>query len=120
MFDGYATREIAIEHAPVDQGLSPGETFYTGLAKLVDYAELNPCGSGENLLDQAREAAYDNWGWEDAFDEVSEEQVDDLEKTMGEAFKGWLKKHNLQPTYYHIEHTQKHVAPALSDVVSEA
>ena len=120
MFDGYESRQIAEAHAPVEHDLKPGDTFYTGFARLVDYAELNPCGSGEDLVERAGEAAYDNWGWEEAFSEVSQDQMADLEKVMDDAFKAWLKKHNLQPTYYQIDHVQKHVVPASSDVVSEA
>lgn len=120
MFDGYESRAVAEAHAPVEQDLKPGDTFYTGFARLVDYAELNPCGSGEDLVERAGEAAYDNWGWEEAFDEVSRDQMADLEKVMDEAFKGWLKKHNLQPTYYQIDDVQKHVVPVSGDVVSEA
>jgi hypothetical protein len=110
-FDGYASAEDAAAHAPVELDLAPGDTFYVGLAVRIDYADLLDCINGECFVQELQELAFEKWGWEDAFNEVTTPQGDDLEAAMRKAYTDWVARHAFKPAYFHIEHTRKMTVP---------
>lgn len=119
-FDGYDTREDALSHAIAELDLKPGDNVFTGFAVKCDYNDLATVINSDASLESLKDAAFDNWGWEDAFDETSGEQQEDLQEMLRDAYRRWVQKHQLVPSYFHIDNVKKHVVPDQPDVNSGA
>jgi len=113
------TEEDAVASAPVELDLQPGQRFWVGFASLTDYTELAESFFNWNdLQDRLMESAYENWGQEEAFEEVSDAQGAQLEKLLSGALSDWMKRHKLESSYYKIDHVKKHTAPSVVSVES--
>ena len=89
-----------------------------GFAVPINYADLADSISGLTLVENLQEAAYEKWGYEEAFDEVKTEQGEELEAAFRKAFTDWVEKHKFDPGYYHIETTQVRMVPVPEGVES--
>lgn len=119
-FGGHTSADDAASHAVVELELSPGDTFWVGYAIRINYADLADSINALTMVENLQEAAYEKWGYEEAFDEVSTEQGEELEAAFRKAFTDWVEKHKLDPGYYHIESAQKRTVPVAEGVESSA
>jgi hypothetical protein len=117
-FGRHASADDAASHAVVELELQPGDTFYVGFAVPINYADLADSIHGLTMIENLQEAAYDKWGYEEALDEVSTEQGEELEAAFRKVFTDWVEKHKLNPNYYSIESMQKRTVPVAEGVES--
>lgn len=99
---GWDTRQEAVDAAPEEFNLSPGNTFWTGLAirpadriSAVDFAEM---------LEQ--HAEDEGWEGNDGYN-LTPEAKDELQAFLTE----WEKKHDVRPLWFDIEDEQEHTVP---------
>lgn len=105
----YDSREEAIAEA--NQQLDPGDTFWTGRADYVTPEQIADVIADVDVEDVVGTWLYDNVG-EFASDDfnASKEQIDELQKGMREVALAWLTKHEMAPTCFLIEETERHTA----------
>lgn len=99
---GWDSREEAVAAAPVEFGLSPGSTFWTGQG--VRPADRVSGGDFLEMLDAHAmdEGVEGNDGYN-----VTPEARDELAAFIAE----WEKKHDVRPLWFDIVDEEKHIVP---------
>ena len=84
----------SVEHSGEPEG------FYIGQAEPIE----PQCVQGQDIIDIAQEAACEEAGEaaEDWLHNVSHDQEKELTDALGAAFKTWLDRHDLRPTFFKI------------------
>jgi hypothetical protein len=108
----YGSKGEAIAGAAQEHELQPGDTFY--VAQRVDYDPRKAGGFAERLIEQARDAAFDECGdepTEDWLTDVTDVEEQELEDAIGEAFVKWMKDHGHSPSFFVLGKITKHAVP---------
>lgn len=102
----YTSEAAAVAAAPTQLALAPGSAFFVGRLEAYE-----PTVLGGETLDAVVDLAIEELG-EDVvagwLEDLPDEKVEDLEKTLSEAFKGWLVKEKLEPDFMAVAFTTEH------------
>lgn len=81
------------------------KSFYIGSQTMCSLSTIY----ADNIIEDAQEQLYDNVGEvaETYLEGVTKEQQKELEDKLNEVFYEWHKKHNLFPTCYMVENSEK-------------
>lgn len=96
--------ETYLDETGEELNISNGIEIYIGQINL-----FTPHVCAYRVIEDVVMDAYDNCGEhaERYLDSITREQEDELEDLLNEVFNKWLRKYNLEPTFYHIENTEK-------------
>jgi len=97
----FETREGAIEKAKAE-GL---KRFWTGENVTPDPLDyIDGCDIVENIVCQDEFSG----DWAEGWPMTTKEQDEELTEMLRAAFKAWMDKHGLHPTFWNVENVQEH------------
>ena len=101
----FDTKEEAIKEGKIDAIDRDKKHFY--IAKAIK--DFTPCIDTDFIIELIQEDAYNNGGeWaEDYLDDISKEQLAELDKKLNDVLSDWLNKHNLKPTWFTVEDVEE-------------
>lgn len=99
----FPTRERALAEG---RATWPGDAIYTGIAVM---AEADVHGWARRWIEQMQESEQsDCSAAEEWLNDVSVEQVADLDAELAKTLKQWLDRHCLTPTWFVVVELQRH------------
>lgn len=106
--DHVPTREAAIAEGFSD--IDAGETIYTGVGRPIEASELADVIADQgNIAETVGAWLYDELGPEvDIEWDCTKEAANELETLLTAVTLAWVKRHNLTPNAWRLEHVQAH------------
>lgn len=111
LFTGsYDTEAEAIEAAPIELDLEPGDTFYTGTGAVY----IPEAPDVLSMLEQMQERANDDCGevaedWEPHLQPVADLNI--LEAALHKIVLAWMQARDLMPTFWMVDNVTEHTVP---------
>ncbi len=115
----FSTEREAIEDAVAiiksfDE-IQKNDLLHIGIGEMVEFSVKDGLVDAESVIDKIRQYAIagGNDFAEDYLDNVSDDQLKDLEKVLNSALIDWLAENNLQPTWYNVEKSKTYTVDEL-------
>lgn len=119
--DEYRTREAAIAGAAEELELKPGDRFFVG--KRVP-PTLTMRYLGERVIEDLGEVACEQCGDDltEGWPGATHTQQDELSEELNRVVAAWLKRHDLEPSFFTLDRVSEHRVPEVegSDVPTPA
>lgn len=106
----YASREEAIQKAPLDLDLEPGQKFWVGRTRQPAPPILSRFA--EHLGDMMYEDE-DGGEFSEGWPECSDDEAKELDELLNTVIFSWVKKHDLMPTWFIPDEVTEHLAPEI-------